>query len=85
MRPLLSAGPAPQDWRNAVFSQIGNIRMIRTRDWKLNVYGDNPGELYDLRNDFAEFHNLIAVDHYRQTVKDLHARLREWETVNAGS
>ena len=47
--PLLGGAPTPADWRDAVFSQIGDHVMVRTAEWKLNVYGGEPGELYDLR------------------------------------
>jgi len=30
--PLLSTGPAPVDWRDAVFSQIRGVQMMRTHD-----------------------------------------------------
>jgi arylsulfatase A-like enzyme len=49
--PLLSETKAPEDWRDAVFSQIGDVEMIRTKEWKLNTYDGQPGELYDLKND----------------------------------
>lgn len=81
--PLLGTGPVPGDWRDAVFSQIRDVQMIRTRDKKLNAYGGRPGELYDLQNDPGEFHNLVADGDYRQTVERLHVRLREWERANA--
>jgi hypothetical protein len=31
-----------------VFSQIGDVVMIRTETEKLNVYGDESGEYFDL-------------------------------------
>jgi len=81
--PLLEAGPARADLHEAVFSQIGNLQMIRTRSHKLNVYGGTPGELYDLQNDPNEFHNLMACEDHAQTAEDLHTRLLAWEASNA--
>ncbi|MBN1670763.1 MAG: sulfatase-like hydrolase/transferase [Kiritimatiellae bacterium] len=83
--PLLGTGPAPDDWRDAVFSQIGTLQMIRTRDWKLNVYNGAPGELYDMRNDPDEFDNRIAAPDCADQVKVLLGRLREWEKANAAA
>jgi arylsulfatase A-like enzyme len=83
--PLLNGGSAADDWRDAVFSQIGDVLMIRTKEWKLNTYGGSPGELYDLRRDPQEFHNLIADGDHGRTVETLHARLQEWQVANAPS
>ena len=82
LAPLLSSAPAPEGWRDAVFSQIGNMQMIRTRDWKLNAYDGQPGELYDLKNDPQEFDNRIADGRHAATVESLHQRLGEWEEEN---
>lgn len=80
--PLLGRGPAPPDWRRAVFAQLDDLQMIRTEDWKLNLYGERPGELYDLKNDPGEFRNLVAAGEHEQTLEELHSRLREWERSN---
>ena len=79
LMPLLGPHPAPTDWHDAVFSQIGDLQMIRTTSHKLNVYAGIPGELYDLQNDPGEFRNLVADSDHRQTVETLLARLREWK------
>ena len=83
--PLLGPDPAPADWRDAVFSQIGDLKMIRTTSHKLNVYGNTPGELYDLQGDPNEFRNLVADGDHRQTVEGLHARLQGSQAANAPS
>jgi len=83
--PLLGDDPAPRDWRNAVFSQIGDVEMIRTKEWKLNVYGGQPGELYHLRNDPKEFDNRIADPQHSDTVQSLFERLKEWEKASGSS
>lgn len=77
--PLLGDGPTPEGWRDAVFSQIGNLQMIRTEEWKLNVYDGVPGDLYDLKNDPQEFYNRMADPDYANTAKSLENRLKEWE------
>lgn len=81
--PLLGPHALPGDWRDAVFSQIGDLQMIRTTSHKLNVYGGKPGELFDLQNDPNEFHNLVGASNHKPIVEDLHARLQEWEERNA--
>lgn len=82
LTPLLDDGPPPDGWRDAVFSQIDDLQMIRTRDWKLNAYGGEPGELYDLRNDPREYQNLIGDAGHADTVESLFRRLKEWEEAN---
>ena len=77
--PLLGDDPAPKDWRDAVFSQIGHVQMIRTEEWKLNVYNGHPGELYDLKRDPYEFNNGIVDIQYSNVVQSLMGRLKEWE------
>ncbi len=80
--PLLE-GQAPEDWRDAVFSQIGNVQMIRTREWELNVYDGQPGELFNLVNDRAETRNLIGRPEHSDTVAHLFRRVRDWEAAHA--
>jgi len=77
--PLLRDAPKPEDWRDAVFSQIGSLQMIRTEEWKLNVYKGTPGELYNLKTDPQEFYNRIADPNCGNTVKSLENRLKDWE------
>jgi len=77
--PLLGDEPSPEDERDAIFSQIGDVQMIRTPAWKLNVYRGQPGELYDLENDPDEFDNRIADPQCRAVVQSLNDRLEEWE------
>jgi arylsulfatase A-like enzyme len=80
--PLVGADTAPEDWRSAVFSQIGTLQMIRTHDWKLNAYQGVPGDLYDLNADPSEHHNLVD-DPAHAAVRDgLLAALRAWEHEN---
>ena len=79
---LLDGSPPPEDWRDAVFSQIGNMQMIRTEAWKLNVYDGEPGELFDMANDPEAFHNRIADSAYREMADALHHRLKAWEETH---
>ncbi len=81
--PLLGTAEAPADWREAVYSQIGSIEMVRTDTHKLNVYGGVPGELYDLQQDPYEFYNRVAEPERDGTVASLVARLDSWRMATA--
>ena len=83
LAPLVDGAPGPSDWRDAVFSQIGNTQMIRTTQWKLVVYDGEPGELFDLRNDPKEFLNRVADPACRATVRSLLERLKAWRSATA--
>ena len=74
--------PRRSDWRDAVFSQIGDVFMVRTAEFKLNVYGGEPGELFDLRDDPQEFYNRIDDPACADTVALLFERLKAWEAAN---
>jgi arylsulfatase A-like enzyme len=58
------------------------VYMVRTDEWKLNVYGGEPGELYNLKEDPQEFYNRIDDPACADTIQALSARLKEWETAN---
>ena len=79
LAPLLEEGPAPSDWRRAVFTQLEEVQMIRTQDWKLNLYGGSPGELFNVESDPGELCNLFGAGEHEQKLEGLHATLREWE------
>ena len=83
--PLLNNEQPPEEWRDAVFSQIGDVQMVRTRDMKLNLYDGVPGELYNLRTDPEEFDNCIGDPQQADTVEALLNRLKEWEQANRPS
>ncbi len=53
---------------------------VRTRDWKLITYPDDPGyteELYDLRNDPRELHNLRHDPAHRTDVERMLGELEQ--------
>jgi arylsulfatase len=62
-----------------ILKEVVFVTMIRTRDWKLVHYFDQPwGELYDLGNDPQEVRNLWSDPAYSQVRAELLDVLREW-------
>ena len=55
-----------------------DAKMVRTRRWKYNYYGDGYDELYDLQNDPGERHSLAADPAHKPVVDELRGRLLHW-------
>ena len=50
----------PISWNDTVFFEFENTRSIRTLSWKyISRFPKGPNELYDLRHDPEERHNLV--------------------------
>lgn len=75
--------------RAAVFAEyygkqhwVNPIRTLRTMDWKYNIYvapgQELAAELYDLRKDAGEVHNLADNAEYRHVRQALGENLLEW-------
>ena len=54
------------------------IRSIRTKDWKYNLYKKYGEELYNLRTDPIEVHNLANDETFKEKKAELHNKLQEW-------
>ncbi len=69
--PLLDNSKALPDWRARQFGEYGDLRMVRTPQYKLvrRYYDDAPCELFDLIDDPTESHNLFG-DEVHQPVVD---------------
>ena len=53
--------------------------MVRSRDWKLVAYlGQSYGELYDLRSDPDELHNLYDAAEGQVARGGLYERMGQW-------
>jgi len=79
LRPLLEQKPV--DWREFVVSESAiKGRMVRTPEYKLITYKDDPVEqLFDMRADPWETRNLIGEAKHADTVATLKKRLADWE------
>lgn len=56
---------------------FGPGAMLRTEDWKLCLYGEDRGELFDLRQDRHETTNLFDDPTHAKTKADLMQRLAQ--------
>jgi arylsulfatase A-like enzyme len=63
-------------WDDTVFFEYENTRAVRTREWKyISRFADGPNELYDLKTDPGERHNVVDEPAHAEQVKKLRARL----------
>lgn len=87
LRPIIENPTA--SWRNFLVAELADYkpdrsrkgRMVRTESFKYNSYsgGENPEQLFDLKNDPGEMYNLAYHPDYQST-KDWHKQLlMEWK------
>lgn len=57
---------------------LGKGKSIRTHEWKLNVYANGDGELYDLQHDPDELVNLFGKQEYEAITANLERKLLHW-------
>ena len=61
-------------------SLVHPLRTIVAADgWKLNLYGQGQGELYDLNADPHELENLYHQPEQRARIGELSERIRAWQ------
>jgi len=87
LRPLVAGAAVPADWRTDFFYEhhtrpaiLPPSEGVRTAEWKYIRYvAPNPvvEELYDLRTDPAELHDLAGDPAHRATLDRLRARWAE--------
>jgi arylsulfatase A-like enzyme len=65
---------------DAVFTEILSTIIVRTDRWKfcLNWRPRDLDELYDLRNDPGEMHNLAYEPEYAGVIEDMRRMIAEW-------
>lgn len=74
-------GEKAQDWRNAMFTQsngnemYGIQRAVWTDEWKYVFNGFDYDELYNLKEDPLEMHNLIHDPQYQDVIKEMCRRM----------
>ncbi len=84
----LCRGEQPNNWRDGVeIESYNNInsttpefwaRTIRTKDWRYTLYPRNTGEqLFSLKNDPDEQHNLVGDSNYARIRGEMRDRLLE--------
>lgn len=77
--PALRGEAQDQDPYVVVFDEYGPVRMIRDRTWKyVHRYRFGPNELYHLKNDPGELHNLAGAPEHRAVEDELRNRLFQW-------
>lgn len=65
-----------QAWDNTVYFEFENTRSVRTREWKyVTRFPNGLNELYDLKSDPVERHNLVDKPAYASQQKQLRGRL----------
>jgi arylsulfatase A-like enzyme len=79
LKPLLEGKEV--SWREFLVCEVDVTgRMVRTPEWKLITYkGDQTDQLFDMRNDKGEMHNLAPEGRYADVIADLKKLLSEWE------
>lgn len=61
---------------------VNPIRTLRTDEWKYNLYTEWGEELYHLKEDPDEIHNLAENPKYRATKSKLRQKLDQWMKDN---
>ncbi|MCX8038831.1 MAG: sulfatase-like hydrolase/transferase [Candidatus Sumerlaeia bacterium] len=80
LRPLAEGKTA--EWREYLVSEVAVTgRMVRTPEWKFITYrGDSTDQLFDMRRDPGELHNLAPDGRHADVIADLRKRLADWES-----
>ena len=84
-RPLIRGEAS--GWDDVTFGEYGDLRMIRTRRWKLvrrYGQGNGPDQLFDLEHDPKEAANLADRPEHAAVRADLERRLDAWYARHEG-
>jgi arylsulfatase A-like enzyme len=93
LQPVLTAKQAPEGFDHAICEYADNVsakfgaveyRLIRTPElklirWRDTAKGVNGEELFDLKSDPRELHNVVTQPTYAERLKGLRAKLEEWQ------
>jgi choline-sulfatase len=85
MQPLLSG---TQKNFGPVYAEYGlggkqPKTMLREGDWKYTLWENDIPELYNLRSDPQELHNLAALPQYAERAAQMKAQIRSWQKLPA--
>lgn len=61
----------------SLYWRIGTRAAVRSGDWKLVRFPDRPAELFNLKDDISEQHNLAAK--YPERVRQMYKMIYQWE------
>lgn len=78
LSPLAAGEPVDDGWRTSVFSQIGEMRGVRTREASMTLRGDEPVELFDLERDPGQRRNVLGDARYEPMRRSLFGVLERW-------
>lgn len=73
LTPQLADAEAPRPWPAITNHNAGN-NTVRTEDWRYIRYADGSEELYDIRNDPEEWHNIV----HRADLAPIKTELARW-------
>ncbi|MBZ0293000.1 MAG: sulfatase-like hydrolase/transferase [Anaerolineae bacterium] len=81
-KSILEKGQTPTEWKDAQFGEYGDVRMIRTRRYKL-ITRNNRGanQLFDLERDPRETTDVYHDPAYREIVAQLITQLDQFFTT----
>ena len=79
LRPLLEQQNV--EWRDVLITEAQRTgRMVRTPEWKLIRYEDDPNiQLFDMQRDAGEMNNLASQGRHGEVVEQLTGELKRWE------
>ena len=87
--PLLRGEEEPRDWTDGIYAehhggQSGYCtqRMYRTKEWKYCYEPFGSDELYDLKQDPYEMHNLINDPEHADILETMRARMMGWNDAS---
>jgi N-acetylglucosamine-6-sulfatase len=75
-------GAGDRDLGNEAINRLSAMprRSVITGDrWKLNLCATDQGELFDLGSDPHETTNLFDAPEHRDRIRDMAARIRQWQ------
>ncbi|NOX98155.1 MAG: sulfatase-like hydrolase/transferase [Verrucomicrobia bacterium] len=76
-------GKKTDKWDNTVFYEYESLRCVCSGDWKyIERFEDGYDELYNLKKDPGELHNLIDSEEARTKKTELKSKLDEFFAIN---